>query len=204
MSTPEVETLETLVLNNWKKFEYINNLSKTYYNTGGWELDSAIHHVAQFPTTATVFDIIEEEDLFDFRVDEFFITFVELLTQLRLDISGVSDREDNILHFDTEGAEWRVGYNKALALHVISHGKPARWGDGYYGWVDSQFAETNPGKYVVAVLKVKTDSWDEFEDTFSGSSHHTGVVADCVFSDGSQRRMRWEGEASDLIRAVTS
>lgn len=203
MTDSAMDSLESLVLENWDDFARTDEISKTFYNTGGWELDSAIHLVAQTSDVTTVYDLVEEDDLFGWRVDKIFIEFIERLTKLRLNVNKLAFSKVNLLNSPDDSAPWEQRYAHALAQYVSTHGSPCSWGDGYYGWQDYDFSRQNPHLYVVAVLSVKTDSWSEFEDTYSEASNHVGVVGDCVFSDGSQRRMRWEGEPSALIRSIT-
>lgn len=209
MST-QVEILDELVLENWDdNFVFLDNFAKSPRNFSGWDLTSSVELVAGYNETATVFDITRDCDV-DYtsrRYDDMLFAFINALTTIRLAQPNVQAQiigaEDNLLNSPTEDAGWQERFNHVLASHLVENGIPVYWGDTYFGWEDYDFRKEMPNNRIVVIKDIRMDHWDSFIDTEAGSSHHYGYTAHAIYDNGKQHQIRWEGEATDLIRSIT-
>lgn len=209
MST-QVEVLDDLVLENWDdNFVFLDNFAKSNRNISGWDLTSAVELVAGYTETTTVFDIARDCDV-DYtsrRYDDLLFAFIDALTTIRLkqpDVQAqIISAPDNALNEPASTATWQERFNHKLALHMVENGIPMYWGDTYFGWEDYNFRQRMPNSRIVVVKDIRMDHWDSFVDTEADSSHHCGYTAHVIYDNGKQYQIRWEGEATDLIRSIT-
>ena len=193
----EVNRLENFVLNNPEDFI----VSPWYADS----LDEAIVEVAKHPKTATLYDIINTNELESLSgSDTYFNTYVANLVKHRIPVEDIVASERNLLNppstarLMSEG--WKAGYSNAIASYIAEKGFPVRLGSTSYGWEDYDLDRTN--LRVVAVFAYREDYWSNFEGTFTENSDHHGVTGDAMFSDGTQRQVRWEGSLSDIMKNV--
>lgn len=174
-------------------------------NRGRDLLDEAIALCAKHGRERTVFDIIEDEEIRTWGEGKQLISVLSFLMPLWLDVEAVKTSSRNLLLVPEEGKGWQEGYQNALATYLIEHGEPASIPDNYYGWQDYDLMHKlreHPMK-IVAVLDVFADSWSEFMGTDAESYDGHGVSGVAVYEDGTVRKLRWEGEFTDLIRSFT-
>lgn len=169
-------------------------------------LDEAIALCAKHGRERTVFDIIEDEEIRSWGDGQMLISILSFLMPLWLDVEAVKNSPQNLLLTPEDGKGWEAGYRNALATYLAEHAEPASLPENYYGWQDYDLMtklRENPMK-VVAVLDVFTDSWSEFMGTDADSYNGHGVSGVAVYEDGTVRKLRWEGEFTDLIQSFTN
>ena len=133
------------------------------------------------------------------------LRIVEALYPHWYDKQGLIEREDNILNWQLDPDNWRIGYKKSLAELISSKGSPIALSASYYSWVDydllaySDFDKPVRDK-AVAVFNVREDCWSEFNGTFNtDDDSHSGMIADVVYSTGISRKVRYEGSLREIM-----
>jgi hypothetical protein len=172
---------------------------------GRAHLDEAIALCAKYGRERTVFDIVEDEEIRAWGEGEELIGVLGFLMPLWLDVEAVKNSPRNLLLNPANGEGWQAGYRNALATYLAEHAEPASLPENYFGWQDYSLMERlreNPMK-VVAVTDVFTDSWSEFMGTDADSYNGHGVGGVAVYEDGTVRKLRWEGEFTDLVQSFT-
>ncbi len=94
-------------------------------------------------------------------------------------------------------------YEKALASDLYLNGVPVGLQDSIYGWEDDEATDHMRTCSIAAIYDTKTDSWNEFVDTFAepDAGRRVGVVGSMVCSCGAvQRHIRHETDFTGLVR----
>lgn len=194
------DQVEAIVLENMDEFPTFDDCPYHY----GSMLTEAIEEVAKYPTQATIYHILDPDELSDHSSRRMYAEYVANLVKHRVNVPELAASPKNLLNAPEDDATWQDRYRHVMALFVAEHGQPVKLSNGYYGWVDFDYLQVNPKPVVAVILNVKEDYWEEFEGTFvTDVDSHVGVIADAIFMDGSQRRIRWEGDMSTIIRGIT-
>ena len=133
------------------------------------------------------------------------LRIIEALYPHWYDKKGLIEREDNVLNWQLDPDDWRIGYKKSLAELISSKGSPVSLSASYYSWVDydllaySDFDKPVRDK-AVAVSNIREDYWSEFNGTFNtDDDSHSGMVADVLYSTGISRQVRYEGNLREIM-----
>ena len=138
------------------------------------------------------------------------LRIVEALYPHWYDKQGLIEREDNVLNWQLDPDDWRIGYKMSLAELISSKGSPIALSASYYSWVDydllaySDFDKPVRDK-AVAVFNIREDYWSEFNGTFNtDDDSHSGMVADVLYSTGLFRKVRYEGNLREIMNDMMS
>jgi len=166
------------------------------------QIDVAVHSIAKYSRTENIYRILEDESV---EVTDGLARAFMAVYAIWIDLDAVVQGPLNILNEPSAEAGWREKYDHELAQFVIKNGDPVSLIEDYYGWVDTDLkrsAKDSPERTVVAVLDVFEDRWSEFTDTFNDSHYGHGATAIVVYANGNTRKIRWEGELDEAVRAV--
>lgn len=172
-----------------------NDLNFAVYQ-GSFMPDEAIQVVAKYGPDVSVFDILRSEYYWNGSL-------VRLIGDIHKTWVNVDSLKAKDLRVDPPvGADWKTGYQKAVADFLVQNGTLVGFPESAFGWEDYQTHYPDPENPLVAVLRVQEDVWNDFISTYDGSETKTGAVAEVVFQDGTERKLRWEGSFSDIIKAI--
>lgn len=190
-----ISLLESLMLERWAS----KDTSRAYSNPQYF--DVAIATVARYTPLDTIFDILKKEKDLEDVEGELLDVLVEV-SEVWLDVSSIVLSTRNLLLVDTKQlTAWEDRYSKALSRYLVQNGKIVDLQPNHFGWEDFCFPQNSD---IVAILSTYTEGWSEFEDTYCELSEHVGVGGIAVFSNGQVRKLRAEGEFSEVIRSITN
>lgn len=150
-------------------------------------------------------DSIIDSEFMNTSLDTITTVVLEELYKVWADYDAIVAREDNVLNWVNDPADWKIGYQKTLADLIAIHGLMVQLVPSHYGWVDYDLdykRHENPvPDWPAAIFNVREDRWSEFNGTFcTDDDSHSGMIADVLYSSGLSRKVRYEGSIGEIMK----
>lgn len=185
-------------------YDYLMDLATNgnvdLYTLRDRSIENIVDEMCEMDRGSTLQNVIDKLELDEY--DQMRIQLVNYLYQHWMDkdkIMKIKDSKENLLN-EPDLSDWRNGYHHALAKVIAKHGIAISPQQSHYGWCDYQMKERHGD--IVSVSNIKEDEWTEFAGTFDGDRHESGMVADVIYADGYNCRVRLVRSIHDIMQLV--